>query len=77
MTTTPLDELEQRRQRLVVRLARVNLAMLRWDECAANATLPPDLRRVVEPPRLSPAVLRGLRAMPIGELHELEEHSDA
>ncbi len=61
-----------RRERLLLRLARVNAAISRRNEWEANAYMPGDLRRDVPQPTLPREALDGLHQMLTEELGRLD-----
>ncbi len=67
----------RRREHLLVRLQRVNVALSRWHEREADACLPGGLRRDVPTPTLSREALDGLHRMLVDELGRLDGTADA
>jgi hypothetical protein len=62
----------RRRRSLLVRLARVERALRRWDVREADGLLPEDLQRPVTPPVLTREALDGLHRMLAEELARLD-----
>ena len=62
----------RRRERLLVRLERVNAALCAWAEWEANAYLPDYLQRPLRPPMRSRAALDGLHRMLTEEVGRLD-----
>jgi hypothetical protein len=67
----------RRRRGLLVRLARVERALARWDAWETNALLPEDLRRPLAPPVLTREALDGLHRMLTEELARLDGRIDS
>jgi hypothetical protein len=63
-------------RREVVRLGRVEQALLRWEAWETNALLPNDLQRPATPPVLTREALDGLHRMLTEELARLDGRSD-
>jgi hypothetical protein len=67
----------RRRRAMLVRLARVERALARWDAWETNTLLPDDLRRSVPAPVLTREALDGLHRMLTEELARLDGRIDS
>jgi hypothetical protein len=67
----------RRRRGMLVRRARVERALQRWDVWETNALLPEALRRPLAPPELTREALDGLHRMLTEELARLDGRLDS